>query len=197
MVKAPTIPNKRNNYLGEIFPCRVQQLFSNNMYVKHILGILSLMFFVVLTRPNLYTSTNFIYVSAVNSATVNYLQNDGTSVGVDGDGNSYSGSLPIAESGSFYNATGVNAVAGANYFSSISNTNSQGLTSGNYTDAISNLEEALKLKKDPIIEKRIQEIKQEAKKEAEVATAAEAKAKEEAEAIKAQLEEAGAEVELK
>ncbi len=49
--------------------------------------------------------------------------------------------------------------------------------SGNYTDAISNLEEALKLKKDPIIEKRIQEIKQEAKKEAEVATAAEAKAK--------------------
>jgi hypothetical protein len=51
------------NYLGEIFPCRVQKLFSNNMYVKHILGILSLMFFVVLTRPNLYTSTNFIYVS--------------------------------------------------------------------------------------------------------------------------------------
>lgn len=53
------------NYLGEIFPCRVQKLFSNNMYVKHILGILSLMFFVVLTRPNLYTSTNFIYVSVL------------------------------------------------------------------------------------------------------------------------------------
>jgi len=65
--------------------------------------------------------------------------------------------------------------------------------SGNYTDAISNLEEALKLKKDPIIEKRIQEIKQEAKKEAEVATAAEAKAKEEAEAKAAKEAKASAE----
>ena len=94
----------------------------------------------VKTQGDYVNKSNFIYVSAVNSATVNYLQNDGTSVGVDGDGNSYSGSLPIAESGSFYNATGVNAVAGANYFSSISNTNSQGLTSGNYTDAISILD---------------------------------------------------------
>jgi hypothetical protein len=51
------------NYLGEIFPCKVQTVFSNNMIVKHILGFLSLMFFVVLTRPNLYTSTNFVYIS--------------------------------------------------------------------------------------------------------------------------------------
>ena len=51
------------NYLGELFPCRVQKVFSNNMIVKHILGFLSLMFFVVLTRPNLYTSTNFVYIS--------------------------------------------------------------------------------------------------------------------------------------
>ena len=34
------------NYLGELFPCRVQQLFSKNMFVKHVLGLLSLMFFV-------------------------------------------------------------------------------------------------------------------------------------------------------
>jgi len=53
------------NYLGEIFPCRVQTVFSNNMIVKHILGFLSLMFFVVLTRPNLYTSTNFVYISVL------------------------------------------------------------------------------------------------------------------------------------
>ena len=51
------------NYLGELFPCRVQSVFSKNMMVKHILGFLSLMFFVVLTRPNLYTSSNFVYVS--------------------------------------------------------------------------------------------------------------------------------------
>jgi hypothetical protein len=51
------------NYLGDLFPCQVQSIFSNNMVVKHILGFLSLMIFVVLTRPNLYTSTNFVYVS--------------------------------------------------------------------------------------------------------------------------------------
>ena len=51
------------NYLGELFPCKVQSVFSKNMIVKHILGFLSLMFFVVLTRPNLYTSSNFVYVS--------------------------------------------------------------------------------------------------------------------------------------
>lgn len=53
------------NYLGELFPCQVQAVFSKNMVVKHILGFLSLMFFVVLTRPNLYTSSNFVYVSVL------------------------------------------------------------------------------------------------------------------------------------
>jgi phage tail sheath protein FI len=83
--------------------------------------------------------SNYIYVSAVNLPTVDYLLNDGTTVGVGGS-TSYSASLPIIESGSFYNAAGTNAVAGANYFSDIANTNSQGLTSGNYTDAISILD---------------------------------------------------------
>lgn len=53
------------NYLGELFPCQIQDVFSNNMVVKHILGFLSLMIFIVLTRPNLYTSTNFVYVSVL------------------------------------------------------------------------------------------------------------------------------------
>ena len=35
------------------------------MLVKHILGFLSLMIFIVLTRPNLYTSTNFVYISVL------------------------------------------------------------------------------------------------------------------------------------
>ena len=83
--------------------------------------------------------SNYIYVSAVNLPTVDYLLNDGTTVGVGGS-TSYSASLPIAESGSFYNAAGSNAVANANYFSDIANANSQGLTSGNYTDAISILD---------------------------------------------------------
>ena len=84
--------------------------------------------------------SNYIYVSAVNAQTTQYLLNDGITVGTDGAGASYSGSLPIVESGSFHGATGANAVANANYFHSISNTNSQGLTSGNYTDAISILD---------------------------------------------------------
>ena len=84
--------------------------------------------------------SNYIYVSAVNLPTVDYLLNDGTTVGKDGGNTSYSASLPIAESGSFYNASGVNATANATYFNAISNTNSQGLTSGNYTDAISILD---------------------------------------------------------
>ena len=81
--------------------------------------------------------SNFIYVSAVGSQTTAYLSNDGVSVAIDLAGNSYSGSLPKVESGSFHSATGANAPALANYFTAISNTNSQGLTSGNYTDAIS------------------------------------------------------------
>ena len=84
--------------------------------------------------------SNFIYVASVGSQTTQYLLNDGISVGVNGAGTSYSGSLPKVESGSFHGATGENAVAAANYFGAISNTNSQGLTSGNYTDAVSILD---------------------------------------------------------
>jgi hypothetical protein len=94
----------------------------------------------VKTVGDYVNKSNYIYVSAVNLPTVDYLQNDGTTVNVDAAGTSYSASLPINESGSFYNATGTNAVASANYFDSISNTNAQGLTSGNYTDAISILD---------------------------------------------------------
>lgn len=94
----------------------------------------------VKTVGDYINKSNYIYISAVNTPTVDYLQNDGTTVNVDADGNSYSASLPIVESGSFYNATGTNAVANANYFGSISNSNTQGLTSGNYTDAISILD---------------------------------------------------------
>lgn len=39
------------NYLGELFPCEIQKLFNENMYAKHILGFLTLMFFVTTTLP--------------------------------------------------------------------------------------------------------------------------------------------------
>lgn len=38
-----------SNYIGELFPCRVQDLLSGNVYLKHFIAFLTLMFFVVLT----------------------------------------------------------------------------------------------------------------------------------------------------
>jgi phage tail sheath protein FI len=93
----------------------------------------------VITTTGDYTNkSNYVYVSAVNLKTFNYLGNDGVTVGSDSDGVSYSGSLPISSSGSFYNATGTNVV-GAKFFGDI-DSNNQGLTKGNYTDVITLLE---------------------------------------------------------
>jgi phage tail sheath protein FI len=82
-------------------------------------------------------SSNYIRVSAVNLPTNYYLSNDGVTVNRDGAGVSYSGSLPITSSGSFYNASGAVA-AGATFFSAISgNGASQGVVAANYTVALS------------------------------------------------------------
>ena len=37
------------NFLAEIFPCRIQYLLRSNMYVKHIFGLFTMIFFVVLS----------------------------------------------------------------------------------------------------------------------------------------------------
>ena len=42
------------NYLGELLPCRVQKMMKNNIYLKHLLGFMTLMFFVVITMPELF-----------------------------------------------------------------------------------------------------------------------------------------------
>ena len=75
----------------------------------------------------------YVRVASVNLPTLNYLGNDGVTVGVDSSDNSYSGSLPNAASGSFYGGTG--AVGGAGFFSAIS-ANTQGLVGSDYNDAI-------------------------------------------------------------
>ena len=38
-----------SNYIGELFPCRVQNLLIGNIYLKHFIAFLTLVFFVVLT----------------------------------------------------------------------------------------------------------------------------------------------------
>lgn len=39
------------NYLGELFPCKIQNALSQNIYAKHFFGFLTLVFFVVLVDP--------------------------------------------------------------------------------------------------------------------------------------------------
>jgi phage tail sheath protein FI len=78
--------------------------------------------------------SNYIRVASVNNPTLNYLANDGVTVN-----NSYNNILPVAQSGSFYNATGTAFPTGkvAKFFKNISNTDTQGLVATNYADAIS------------------------------------------------------------
>lgn len=87
------------------------------------------------TYPN---RSNFVRVSAVNLATPNYLSTNGISVNTDSANISYSASLPVTASGSFYNATGA-VKSGATYFSSLgtNDNDAQGLVAANYSTAIS------------------------------------------------------------
>ena len=91
------------------------------------------------TYPN---KSNFIRVASVGRETLNYLGTDGITVNTDSAGASYSGSLPVAQSGSFHSAVGSNVQSDALFFSSISGsgTDVQGLEASDYTDAITLLE---------------------------------------------------------
>jgi predicted ferric reductase len=52
------------NYLGNLFGCRVQDLFTNNMLVKHLLGFLTFYFFItVADSSNKYTLRNKFLIS--------------------------------------------------------------------------------------------------------------------------------------
>ena len=86
--------------------------------------------------------SNYVRVSAVNTPTLDYLGTDGLTVNIDSDSVSYSASLPIAQSGSFYGATGTLFASDrqANFFKNITGADSQGLTGGCYTNIISVLE---------------------------------------------------------
>jgi hypothetical protein len=89
----------------------------------------------IITTGDYVNKSNYIYVSAVNLPTYNYLGNDGSSIGSDSAGISYSGSLPTAGSGSFHSGTGNNVQTTNNYFGDIS-TNTQGLAASDYANII-------------------------------------------------------------
>ena len=49
------------NYLGELFPCRIQNLLLSNIYLKHIIAFLTLSFFVILTDSTSNYKSNEIF----------------------------------------------------------------------------------------------------------------------------------------
>ncbi len=79
--------------------------------------------------------SNYIRVASVDRQTLNYLANDGVSVRTA----AYTGSLPVASSGSFHGAAGnlYQATEPNKHFSEISAGNTQGLEAADYSDAIS------------------------------------------------------------
>ena len=81
--------------------------------------------------------SKYIRVKAVNLQTLDYLANDGLTINTDSNGVSYSGSLPIAQSGSFHGAGGEVKTSGK-FFGDIDNTDTQGLDDATgYANAIS------------------------------------------------------------
>ncbi len=44
------------NFLAQLFPCRFQKALNENMYIKHIFGLLTMNFFVTLTLPEFESS---------------------------------------------------------------------------------------------------------------------------------------------
>ena len=90
----------------------------------------------VKTSGDEINKSKYVFVEQVTLPTLNYLGNDGVTVGKDGNNVSYSGSLPVASSGSFNGASG--AIGGGLMFTQISDTNSQGLlgAADDYNDII-------------------------------------------------------------
>jgi hypothetical protein len=77
--------------------------------------------------------SRYVRVKSVNQTTPNYLDNNGNYQDI------FTGSLPIAASGSFGDGKGTNIPTGVagNYYENITATNIQGLTAADYTDSIS------------------------------------------------------------
>lgn len=71
----------------------------------------------------------YVYVDSINYQTPDYLDNAGLPKA------QYTSSLPINGSGSFWNASG-SLKGGSNFYNTITQTNTQGLDTGNYTNMI-------------------------------------------------------------
>lgn len=53
------------NYIGELFPCRIQYAFTNNILFKHSIAFLTVLFFVVLTDPYKQIKVNDLLYTSI------------------------------------------------------------------------------------------------------------------------------------
>lgn len=53
-----------SNFLAELFPCRIQMLLKGNIFIKHLCGFLTLLFFAVLVDPSKQTNFNKMLLSS-------------------------------------------------------------------------------------------------------------------------------------
>ena len=113
----PTAPNYISKAIGDTYYSVEQD--GTDFYVK--------------TNGNYVNRSAYVYVSAVNTPTPNYFDNDGIAK------NAFTGSLPLVGSGSFNGASGKNVYPGSNaalFNENIAANNTQGIQAANYTSSI-------------------------------------------------------------
>ena len=117
-------PNS-GNYIEKIIGNQYQSLNSSENYIE--------------TIGEYVNNSNYVRVSAVNLPTLDYLGTDGLTINSDSSNVLYTSSLPIASSGSFFGAVGslFHATQDNKFFKDIDSTNTQGLTTDDYTNIIS------------------------------------------------------------
>lgn len=52
-----------SNFLAQLFPCRLQYMLNNSMFAKHVIGYMTLLFFVVLSSGDKYSTTEALVYS--------------------------------------------------------------------------------------------------------------------------------------
>lgn len=107
---------KASNYIERIIgnQIQVQRGSGTNIYLQ--------------TTGSFPNASNFVRVKEVLYKTPDYFNNSGVAK------DQYTSSIPLAASGTFGGATGDITKGGTKFYENISNTDSQGLTAGNYTD---------------------------------------------------------------
>ncbi len=80
---------------------------------------------------NFPNNSSYVYVSAVNTPTPNYFNNSGVAK------TAFTSSIPVVDNGAFGGATGDILTGDGLYYENITNDDTQGLVAGNYSVAIS------------------------------------------------------------